>query len=78
MEDYGYKYIHKLPQFIKILISRRNCLIDLKPKDVKDPDHPYREPLREYRKPKFKVGDGVRISKYDLPIPKGNKSQFTE
>ena len=34
MEDKGYKYIHKLTQFFTALISRRNCSIDLIPKDV--------------------------------------------
>ena len=32
---------------------------------------------RENRKPKLKVGDRVRISKYDLPFRKGYKSQLT-
>ena len=35
MEDYGYKYIHKLPQFIATLISRRNSSIDMRPNTVK-------------------------------------------
>ena len=30
MEDYGYKYIHKLPQFITTLNSRRNSSIDMR------------------------------------------------
>ena len=37
----------------------------------------YSEPLREFRKPKFKVGDRVRISKYDSPFRKGKKPKFT-
>ena len=32
MEDYGYKYIHKLLQFITTLNSRRNSSIDMSPK----------------------------------------------
>ena len=32
---------------------------------------------REYKKPTFKIGDRVRISKYDLPLPKGYEPQFT-
>ena len=31
MEDNGYKYIHKLTQFVTTLNSRRNCSIDLIP-----------------------------------------------
>ena len=35
------------------------------------------KPLREYKKPRFKTGDRVRISKHDLPFRKGYKPQFT-
>ena len=35
MEDYGYKYIHKLPQFIATLNSRRNNFVDMRPNTVK-------------------------------------------
>ena len=68
MEDNGDKYIHKLTQFVPTLTSRRNCSIDLIPKNVKNSDFLsilYSKPLREFRKPKLKVGDRVRISKYD-------------
>ena len=36
MEDNGYKYIHKLTQFVTTLNSRRNCSIDLIPKKCKE------------------------------------------
>ena len=81
MEDNGYKYIHKLTQIVTTLNSRRNCSIDLIPKNVKISDflsNPYSKLLREFRKPKFKLGDRVRISKYDLPFRKGYKPRFTE
>ena len=80
MEDFGYKYIHKLPQFITTLISRRNSSIDIRPNIVKNCDFKtifYIKPLREYKKPTFKTGDRVPVSKYDLPFPKGSKPQFT-
>ena len=35
------------------------------------------KPLREYKKPTLKIGDRVRISKYDLPSRKGYMPQFT-
>ena len=35
------------------------------------------KPLREFKKPTFKIGDRVRISKYDLLFRKGYKPQFT-
>ena len=37
----------------------------------------YTKPLREYKKPTFKTGVRVRISKYDLPFRKSYKPQFT-
>ena len=81
MEDNGYKYIHKLAKIIKTLISRRNCSIDLIPKNVKNSEFLsilYSKPQREIKKLKFKVGDRVRISKYDLLFRKGYKPQFTK
>ena len=80
MEDNGYKYNHKLTQFVTTLNSRRNCLIDLIPKNIKNSDFLsilYSKPLQDFRKPKFKVGDRVRISKYDLPFRRGYGPQFT-
>ena len=80
MEDFGYKYIHKLPQFITSLNSRRNSSIDMRPNTVKNCDFMsilYSEPLREYKKPGFKTGDRVQSSKQDLLFRKGYKPQFT-
>ena len=81
MEDNGYRHFHKLTQFVTTLKSRRNCSIDLIPKNVKNSDVLsilYSKPLRKFRKLKFKVGDRVRISKFDLPFRKGYKPQFTK
>ena len=81
MENNGYKYFHKLTQFVTTLNSRRNCSIDLITKNVKNSDFLsllYGKPLWEFRKPQFKIGDRVRISKYDLPFRKGYKPQFTQ
>ena len=80
-EDYGYKYFHKLPQFIATMNSRNIRSIDMKPNHVQNSDFMsilYSKPLREYKKPKFGIGGGVRISKYDLPFRKGDKPQFTQ
>ena len=66
MEDYGYRYIHKRPQFITTSNSTRNNMIDMRPNTVKNCDFmsvPYSEHLGEYKKPTFKIGDRVRISK---------------
>ena len=80
MEDYGYKYIQKLPQFKTTLNSRRNSSRDMRPNTLKNCDLMsilYKKTLREYKKPTFKIGDRVRISKYDLPFRKGYKPQLT-
>ena len=74
MENNGYKYIHRLTQFVTTLNSRRNCSIDLIPKKVKNSDFLsilYSKPLREFGKTMFKIGERDRISKYDLPFRKG-------
>ena len=80
MENFGCKYVHKLPQFITTLNSRRNSSIDMRPNTVKNCDFMsilYSKSLRKYKKPTFKIGDRRRISKYDLPFCKGYKPQFT-
>ena len=80
MEGYGYKYIHQLPQFITTLNCKRNSAIDMRPNTVKNCDFMsilYSKPLREFKKPTGKIGDRVRISKYDLLFRKGYKPQFT-
>ena len=71
MEDNGYKFIHKLTQLVTTLNSRRNCSIDLIPKNSDYLSILYSKPLRDFRKPQFKLGDKVRISKYDLMFRKG-------
>ena len=38
----------------------------------------YSKPIREFRKPKFEVGDRVRISKNDSPFRKGYKPQCSK
>ena len=38
MEDFGHEYIHKIPQFITTLNSRRNNSIDMRPNTVKNCD----------------------------------------
>ena len=81
LEDNGYKYIHRLNQFVTTLNSRRNCSIDLIPMNKKNSDFLsilYSKKLQEFRKLQFKIGERVRNSKYDLPFRKGYKSQFTQ
>ena len=80
MDDFGYKYIHKLPQFITTLNSRPNSSIDMRPNTVKNCDFIcilYNKPLRKHKKPTFKTGNRVPTSKHELPFRKGYKPQFT-
>ena len=80
MEDYGQKDIHKLPQFITPLNSRGISSIDMRPNTVRNCDFMsihYSKTLRDYKKPTFKNGNRVRLSKYDLPFRKGYKPQIT-
>ena len=81
MEEHGYKYIHKLSQFVKILNSRKTRTINMIPNKVKNSDFMstlYGQPIREFTPPKLAIGDKVWISKIDLPFRKGYKPQFTE
>ncbi len=67
--------------FFATMNSRNNRSIDMKPIHVKNFDSMsilYSKPLREYKKPKFGIGDRVRISKYDLAFRKSYKPQFTQ
>ena len=59
MENNGYKYIYKLTQFVTTLDSRRNCSIDLIPRNVENSDFfsiLYLKSLRGFRKPNLKLG----------------------
>ena len=79
MEGFGYKYKHKIPQFITTSNSRRNSSTDMRPNTVKNCDFMsvlYIKPSREFKEPTFKIGERVRVSKYDLPFHKGYTRSF--
>ena len=81
MENNGYKYIQKLTQFVTTLKSRRNCSIDLIPKNVTNTDFwsiLYSKPLWEFWKSNIKSGDRVCILEYDLAFTKGYNPQCTK
>ena len=74
MEDYGYQYIHILPQFIATKNSRNNRSIDMKPYRIKHCDFMllfHSKPFRDYAKPQITIGGRVCISKYVLTFRKG-------
>ena len=80
MEDFGYKYIHKVFHFIATMNSRNNRSIDMKPNHVRNSDFMsivYNKPLRENKKPKIGIGERIRISKYGFRFRKRYKPQFT-
>ena len=80
MEENGDKYVQKMDSFVNTMNTRVNRSIGKSPKNVKNSDFLsifYKNPIIEYKKPLFKIGDKVRISKYDIPFRKGYKSQFT-
>ena len=73
MEDCGYKYNHKLPQFFATMNTRNNRSSDTKPNHVKYSDFIsilYGKRLRENKKPKSVIEDKVCTSKCDLPFRK--------
>ena len=81
MDEHGYKYIHKLSQFVKIMNSRKTRTIIMVPNKVKNSDFMsilYGQHIREFTPTIFAIGENVRISKIDLPFRRVCKPQFTE
>ena len=78
-----YRYIedHFKQQFVSTLNFRKNRSIGKSPRDVKNSDFLsilYNKSFKKYTKPKFKIGDRVRISKNYITFRKGYKPQFTD
>ena len=81
IEDHGETFVPKLQQFVSTLNCRKNRSIGKSPSDVKNSDFLlilYNKSFKKNTKPKFKIGDRVRLSKNDYPFPKGYKPQFTD
>ena len=84
LEDkWTYSHINQLQSFVQTINSRVNSVRKLAPKKVTKKDVPYlisfifNASAKLVRRPKFYVGDFVRISKADLPFRKGYKQTFT-
>ena len=80
IEDHGEKIVPKLQQFVSTLNCRKNRIIG-KPTYVKNSDFLsilYNKLFKKHTKPKFKIGDGVKISKNDILFRKRFKPQFTD
>ena len=79
-----YHYINKLPSFVETINSRVNRVTKLAPNKVFKKHVPHLRTLAAekskqfVRKPRYKVGDKVRIAKQDLPFKKGYKQNFTD
>ena len=81
IEDHGKKFVPKLQPFVSTLNCSKTRSIGKSPRDVKNSGFLsilYNKSFKKYTKPKFKIGDRVRISKNDIPFRKGYKPQFTD
>ena len=80
MEENGYMYLVKMSSFLNTMNIRVNRSTGKAPNEVTNKDFLsifYKNPISQYKKPRFKVGDKVRIPKYNIPFRKGYKSQLT-
>jgi len=76
LEDRGHRYIHNSAQFFTTLVSTRFFMLVLIPTEVMEFDilsFLYCKTSREYKKPKYKIGDKVRIQMYVSPKKKNCK-----
>ena len=81
-EHWTYAYLLHLQEFVKTMNTRVNRVTNLAPSKVTKKDVPHLVSLtvgsHMVKKPKFKLGDTVRIAKEDLPFKKGYKQNFTD
>ena len=84
LEDkWTYSYFNQLQSFVQAINSRVKRVTILASNKVTKKDVPYlislffNDSAKLVRRPKFYVGDFVRISKADLPFRKGYKQTFT-
>ena len=82
--EWTYSYIEKFQSFVQTINSRVNRVTKLAPNKVTRKHVPALVSLiansssKLVQKPKFYVGDYVRIAKTDLPFRKGYKQIFTD
>ena len=73
MEANGDKYMRKMDSFLKTMNTRVNRSTGKAPKNVTNKDFLsifYRNPINQYNRPRFKMGENVRISKKRYSIQK--------
>ena len=74
-------YLSQLPEFVKTINTRVNRVTGLAPYKVSKKDTAHLVSLTNVnraRRPRFAVGDIVRIAKEDIPFRKGYKPNFTD
>ena len=71
-------YINKLDDIVNEYNNTYHITIKMKPIDVKDNTYIYTSKKVNYKYPKFKVGDHVRISKYKNIFAKGYMPNWSE
>ena len=71
-------YIDKLDDIVKKYNNTYHASIKMKPVDVKDNTYIYFKKESNDENPKFKVGDHVRISKYENVFAKGYMPNWSE
>ena len=82
-EEKTYVYINRLQDFVNVLNSRQTRALGGKaPKDITNGDFLQvsfnHKNDRFKNSPKFKIGDKVRLVKYEKTFSKGYKQQFTD
>ena len=71
MEENGDKYMRKMESFLKTMNTRVNRSRGKAPKNVTNKEFWsifYRNPLDQYKRPRVKLGEDVRISKKNIPF----------
>ena len=71
-------YINKLDDIVNEYNKTYHTTIKMKPIDVKDNTYINTDKETNYKDPKFKVGDRVRISKYKIFFAKGCTPNWSE
>ncbi len=81
-EQWTWRYIDHLQDFVKTINTRVNRVTKLAPTKVTKAHVPFLVSLaftnKSIKRPKFKVGDTVRIARKDIPFRKGYQQNFTD
>ena len=81
---WSYHYMNKMQSFVQAINSRVNRMTGLAPNKISKRHVPQLISLQAeqsrklVRKPRYKIGNRVRIAKEDLPFKKGYRQSFTD